>query len=137
MDVIRLKDKYVLTALSCVLLVIFGLTAYNLFFTITVQDISGGGAILGDRSSNVSFTIVNNMFFEKNLSYRWELEDGNSRQPLSEEFTGSGNITLPARSSCTITSFAPPPRYFTRNGGLHYFEGEGTHLEVQVFDRAG
>lgn len=128
------NKKYFLVAMSCMLFLLVGFAAYDMFFTINVQDIHGGGNIMGSSPSNVSFTIVNNMFYEKQLTYKWELDDAKAGQPSSNEFTGSGSITLPARSSCRIISFAPPPRYITNSGEVHYFEGEGTYLDIKIFD---
>jgi hypothetical protein len=128
-----MKDKYILFAISCLLLSIIGLTAYNMFFTITVQDITGDGARY-PNSTYFNFTIVNNMFFEKRLSYVWELDDSQAGKPLSDEYTGSGDVVLPARSSCRITTIVPPPRYITSSGNVNYFEGEGTHANIKIYD---
>lgn len=102
-----MKKIYVATILFFTIILLF--IIYDLFVSVTVQDINAPSIITRGNSSNVSFTIVNNMFYERHFTYTWELDDSMAMKPSSKNLTGSGNISIPAFSSRRITVYVPSP----------------------------
>lgn len=123
-----MKNK-TLTLIIIGALVILGFIYVTYFLKqsdITLQDIRGGTDSPGSSSSNVSFTIVNNGLEEKNLSYKWEIDDNRAGLPPGipplKGFMGSGFVTISPKNSTHISVESPP------------LNGEGTFAYVEVFE---